>query len=117
MPIQSTDTTIKAGLADLCNMIAKLNPQANHMQQPPTYHQPFQARPQAQPPTHAQQPSYVWNGWKWIMVPPMPFQNLTNIPDFQPQQNQKKRAQKAYCWTHCWCRHPGNKCKTKAPGH
>eukprot|EP00957_Ditylum_brightwellii_P137044 10449578-Ditylum_brightwellii.AAC.1 len=28
------------------------------------------------------------------MAPPMPFQNLTNLPGFQPQQDQKKRHKK-----------------------
>eukprot|EP00957_Ditylum_brightwellii_P130964 9989877-Ditylum_brightwellii.AAC.1 len=50
-------TTMKAELADLRNMIAKLDPQVNHMQQPsPTYNQQFQAPPQRPPPTYVQQP-------------------------------------------------------------
>eukprot|EP00957_Ditylum_brightwellii_P074512 5661348-Ditylum_brightwellii.AAC.1 len=86
--------TIRAELDDLRNMIAKSNPQANHMQQPPsTYQQQFQvqpAPPQGPPSPFAQQPSYVWNGQTWTMAPPMLFQNLTNLPGFQPKQNQKK---------------------------
>eukprot|EP00957_Ditylum_brightwellii_P088908 6770327-Ditylum_brightwellii.AAC.1 len=75
------NTTMRAELSDLRNIIAKLDPQVNHMQQPPpTYHQQFQVPPQGPPPTCAQQPSYIWNGQNWTMTPPMPFQNLTNLP-------------------------------------
>eukprot|EP00957_Ditylum_brightwellii_P183744 13995350-Ditylum_brightwellii.AAC.1 len=60
-------------------MIAKLNPQANHIQQPPLlYQQQYQALPvptQRPPPPFMQQPSYVWNRQNWTMAPPMPFQN------------------------------------------
>eukprot|EP00957_Ditylum_brightwellii_P132892 10134147-Ditylum_brightwellii.AAC.1 len=69
-------------------MIAKLNPQANHIQQPsPSHQQQYQAQPappQGPPPHFMQQPSYVRNKQNWTMAPPMPFQNLTNTQGFQP---------------------------------
>eukprot|EP00957_Ditylum_brightwellii_P008422 637673-Ditylum_brightwellii.AAC.1 len=90
---------MKAELEDLCNMIAKLNPQANQTQPPlPSYQQQYQAppAPPQEPPTpFMQQPSYVWNGQDWTMAPPMPFQNPTNTQGLQPYKKQKKLAQKA----------------------
>eukprot|EP00957_Ditylum_brightwellii_P106837 8150595-Ditylum_brightwellii.AAC.1 len=119
--MMSENTSMRAELDDLCNMIAKLNLQVNHMQQPPsTYQQQYQvqpASPQGPQPSFAQQLGYVWNGQYWTMAPPMPFQNLTNTPSFQPQQKQKKQAQKGYCWTHGCCQHQGRICKSKSARH
>eukprot|EP00957_Ditylum_brightwellii_P160169 12193822-Ditylum_brightwellii.AAC.1 len=81
-------------------MVSKLDPQANHIHQPSQFQQQFQAPPQAPLPTYAPQPSYVLNGKNWTMAPPMLFQNLTKLLGYQPQQTQKKRNPKNYCWTH-----------------
>eukprot|EP00957_Ditylum_brightwellii_P001784 137382-Ditylum_brightwellii.AAC.1 len=112
---------MRAEIDGLCNMIAKLNPQANHIQQPPAlYQQQYQtppAPPQTPPPLFMQQPSYVWNRQNWTMAPLMLFKNLTNTQGLQSYKKQKKRAQKGYCWTHGWCQHQGNICKSKSAGH
>eukprot|EP00957_Ditylum_brightwellii_P155487 11835527-Ditylum_brightwellii.AAC.1 len=57
--LMNKNTTIRAEMDDLRNMIVELNPHTNHMQQPPsTYQQQFQAQPappQGPPPPYVQQ--------------------------------------------------------------
>eukprot|EP00957_Ditylum_brightwellii_P050579 3835833-Ditylum_brightwellii.AAC.1 len=58
--VMSENSSMRAELDDLRNMIAKLNPQENHIQQPtPSYQQQYQAPPlptQRPPPPFMQQP-------------------------------------------------------------